>query len=225
MGSAKKALASTTCLAVGLAVAGATNAESLKELTASGASIDAGNGVTYGNFEVKIKGEGLSSDLRDYLIITLANGFMLTGDFNESGKGGRIKLSYDVTGPNLVGAMLSVDADAGGSAALNRDAGSRMAGDGRRKGKLKVKEKIWNGEKIDKLTASFEDGDTSDASEFDALTTLNVSERIKIKGEHFTLGSGSSVAHSFAVAPEPNTALMLAAGLVGIAAAKRRGSR
>jgi hypothetical protein len=86
------------------------------------------------------------------------------------------------------------------------------------KGKLKVKEKLSGPKKIDKLKAKL---GQSDAAAFDARSFLNVQETIRIKGDYFRAGSGSSIDQSFTVVPEPTTGLMLAAGLAGLAARRR----
>lgn len=207
MRSATRILVMMACLAVGLAVGGGANAETLEDLLIPGATITSGNGVTYSNFGVKTKGKGLSLDLSKYTVVSTGDGFLLTGDLSESKKGGKLKLSYDVTGPDLIGADLAIAAGTGS------------------KGKIKVKERLFGQKKLDKLTAKLKD--TSDSAVLAALGSLRVEETIKIKGDFFQAGSGSSVDHSFSMVhtPEPTTALMLAAGLAGLAAAGRRRSR
>jgi hypothetical protein len=51
-----------------------------------------------------------------------------------------------------------------------------------------------------------------------------VKSTIKIRGDHFLSGSGGASIDSSLItsAPEPKTALMLAGGLAGLAAARRR---
>ena len=96
----------------------------------------------------------------------------------------------------------------------------------RSQGKLKVREKLFDQKKIDRLDVSLKKGVTRDAAVFDTLAVLRVKETIKIQGDYFLAGSGSSVSHSFTVrTPEPTTILMLAAGLAGLAAAGRRRAR
>ncbi len=200
---AKRSLLLTACLIVGLAVAGAANAVSLLDLV-GGASFVAG-GVTYSDFAAKIKGKSLSQDLGDYEITPTADGFTLTGDFSQSSKGGKIKLSYLATGTDLVGVGLAIDGGTGTD------------------GKLKAKKKISDGgKKVAKLSADLKNGDTTDTAPLDSLAAVSVVEDIKIKGDYFLAGSGASVGNSFAHTPEPTTALMLAAGLAGLAAAGRK---
>jgi hypothetical protein len=185
---------------------------SLADLVVPGASFDAGNGVTYSDFDVQIKGKGLSKDLSDYQVVSTADGFELTGDFNTQGengkkkKGGKIKMSYDVTASSLVGAAVAIEADTGS------------------RGKVKVWQRLFDDKKVDKLKASLKR--PSDTSEFGDRTTLSVREAIAIKGDYFDDESDSSIDHSFTGShvPEPTTALMLAAGLAGLAAARRRRS-
>jgi hypothetical protein len=184
---------------------------SLADLVVHGASLEAGNGVTYGDFDVKIKGKGLSQDLSDYQVVSTADGFKLTGDFNTQGengkkKAGKIKMTYDVTASSLVGAAVAIDADTGS------------------RGKVQVWQKLFDDKKIDKLKASLKRG--LDTSEFGDRTTLSVKEVVAIKGDYFDDESDSSIDHTFTGShvPEPTTALMLAAGLAGLAAARRRRS-
>jgi hypothetical protein len=210
MRSATRILVMIACLAVGLALGGAANAETktLAELLYPGASFDAENGATYSNFDVKIKGKGLSKDPSEYYVVPTSDGFALTGEFSETKKGGKLKMKYTVSGPaGLEGASLFVGPGIG------------------TEGKLKVKEKLHGSKKIDKLMASLKNGGTSDSAVFGARSYLNVNETIKIKGDYFRDGSDSSVDHSFSTVPEPTTALMLAAGLAGLAAAGGRRSR
>jgi hypothetical protein len=212
MRSANRVLMVIACLAVSLAVAGGASAQTLQDLTAPGASFSAG-GVTYDNFDVKIKGKGLSRDLTEYYIVPTGDGFALEGEFSEmsskgKAKGGKIKLTYDATGIDLLGAGLAIDGGSGSD------------------GKLKVKEKLSNGKKIDTLKVSFKKSDTSDSTVLNSLPALSVKETIRIKGDYFLDGSDSSVTHSFtSPVPEPTTGLMLALGLAGLAAKRRSRSR
>jgi hypothetical protein len=198
-------LAVAASLAIGLGIATGSNALSLAELVVPGASFTAGNGVTFSNFLVKIKGKGLSEDLSLYEIVPTDDGFALMGDFSESRKGGKIKLIYDVAGSDLVSASLALAIDNGAE------------------GLLKVKEKIFDEKKIGKLRVSTRSGKTADDLTFGDLATLQVKSKIKIRGDHFLSGSGASIDNSLiASTPEPTTALMLAGGLLGLVAARRR---
>jgi hypothetical protein len=227
MRSVKTFLVATAGLAFGLSAAGGASALTLADLTVPRASFDAGNGVSYEQFEVRIKGKGLSADLSDYEVVSTADGFMLMGDFNESGKGGKIRLEYEVTGPALVGASLSIDVGSGSQFAASRITGApapRVAAKGRgREDQLKVTSQLFDSKKLDKLSVPLKNGGTSDAAVFDALTSLKVREGINVKGESFFNGNGSAVSHSFTVpVPEPTTASMLAAGLAGLAVVRGR---
>jgi hypothetical protein len=192
-------------LTMGLGIAASSNALSLADLVVPGASFSVGNGATFSNFVVKIKGKGLSEDLSLYEILPTDDGFALVGDFSESRKGGKIKLSYDVAGSALVSASLAIGIDNGAD------------------GLLKVKEKIFDEKKLGKLRVSTRSGEATDDLRFGGLDALQVASKIKIRGDHFLSGSGASIENSLiASAPEPTTALMLAGGLAGLAAARRR---
>jgi len=200
----------TACLVLGLAVAGATSALTLSGLVEDDDFFSRG-GVTYSDFEVTIKGKGLSPDLGKYEVNPTDDGFLLTGDFskrvNGKAKGGKIKLSYVVTGFELRAASLAIDGGTGSD------------------GKLRVREKVFDGgTKVAKLKAKLGNGDPIDEVPLIGdLTSLNIVEKIKIKGDYFLAGSDSSITNSFAAhAPEPTTAVMLAAGLAGLTAAGRR---
>jgi hypothetical protein len=198
-------LALAASLAIGLGVAGSGNALSLADLDGTGASFTAGNGAVFSEFSVKIKGKGLSRDLSLYEVVPTADGFELLGDFNDGRKGGKIILRYDVAGPHLVGALLALG--------LDSDA----------KGRLKVKEKLFDEQRIGKLRVSSRNGKLADGADFELLTSLGVKEKIRIRGDHFLNGSGASIGHSFiASTPEPSAALLLGAGLVALVAGRRR---
>lgn len=200
-------LAVVASLAIGLLIAGGASALSLADLVVSGESFSAGNGISYENFWVRIKGKGLIRDLSKYEVLPTADGFQLLGNVSEDPKGGKIRLAYDVIGSGIHVAGIAGDAGVASS------------------GKLKVKEKLVDAMVIDILRISLEKGTTSDSALFPAVDSLRVKEKIRIKGDYFLDGSGSSVTHSFSASPEPTTALMLAAGLAGLAAAGRRRSR
>jgi hypothetical protein len=212
MCSTKRSLVTIAALAVGLAVSIEGKAVSLEDLLVAGAKLESGNGVTYSEFEVKIKGKGLSKDLSEYYIVPTLDGFLLTGDFSETKKGGKLKLEYTVSGPSALeieGAALGVGSGTG------------------TQGKLSAKEKLHGSKKIDLLKVALKKDATkaSDGGAFGARSYLHVSEKIKIKGDYFRDGSDSSVDHSFiATVPEPATALMLAVGLAGLSVARRRAS-
>lgn len=212
MRSTKRALVTIAALAVGLAVSVEGKAVSLEDLLVAGAKLESGNGVTYSEFEVKTKGKGLSKDLSEYYVVPTFDGFLLTGDFSETKKGGKLKLEYTVSGPaalEIEGAALAVDPGTG------------------TQGKLSAKEKLHGSKKIDLLKVALKKDVTraSDAGAFGARSYLHVTEKIKIKGDYFRDGSDSSVDRSFiATVPEPTTVLMLAVGLAGLAVAGRRAS-
>ena len=86
--------------------------------------------------------------------------------------------------------------------------------------------KIFDAQIIGKLRVSSRSGKRSDDAAFDLLAALRVTEKIRVRGDHFLNGSGASIDHSFvSLVPEPSTALMLIAGLAGLATAGRRRSR
>lgn len=202
-------LALAASLAICLGIPATTSALSLAELIVPGASFDADNGTTFSNFAVKIKGRGLSRNLSDYLIVPTSDGFELAGEFNNDPKGGKIKLTYEVAGLDLRGAALEMPVNSG------------------LEGYVAIKEAVFGRKKLARLYISTKRGLTSDEAMFEALSTLAVRSKIRIRGDYFQNGSNavidSSVTATFV--PEPTTALMLAGGLGGLAAAGRRRSR
>ena len=198
--------AGLTSLTIALGIPGISNALSLADLVVPGASFSAGNGTSYSDFIVKIRGKGLSDDLGDYEVLPAAEGFLLRVEVGGKPIGGRIKLRYGVTGPDLLRADVAID-----TGQANR-------------ARLAVTERLFDVDRIDMLKTWTRNGRASDSATFDALGALQVRERISIRGDHSPTGRGPSVTHSFHVGsptPEPTTALMLAAGLAALAAGRR----
>ena len=189
-----------------LLVSLAADAENLAELTQPGATVQFG-GVEYGNFDVKIKGKGVSHDLSSYDLIADGHGFRIqvapSGPKNKAGAqkfGGKIKLSYDAKGVDLGSAAVSVAAQPGTP--------------------LKVVHKLFDDKKLAKLVVKSDQGPLSGAYDLAGRSEVHIKDKIKVRG-------AGELASSIAAAPvpEPGTGLLLAAGLGGIAAVARRRQR
>jgi len=200
-------LALAAILAICLGIPATSSALSLADLVVPGASFDAGNGTTFSEFAVRIKGRGLSRTLSDYLIVPTADGFELGGEFNNDPKGGKIKLTYRVTGLDLSGAAIEMPVNSG------------------LEGYVSIKETVLGPGKNRRLIISTKRGLTSDEVMFEALSTFAMRSKIRIRGDYFQNGSNAVIDNSVTAVPEPTTALMLAAGLGGLAAAGRKRSR
>ncbi len=155
------------------------------------------NGVTYSEFEVSVKGKGLSQNLDDYRVETEAGGGftveLATGE--KPGKNGKITLDYQATGSELVAALLGVS--------------------GLEDAKVKASQKLFDVKKVGKLSAKNKQGKDMDATDLPSLSRLTVETKIKAKG-------GGTVTVSAVPVPEPGTALLVAGGLLGLSVSRRR---
>lgn len=197
---------------VALALCGSAapaSAVSLADLL-DGGSIVSGE-VEFSDFEAKMFGKGLSRDYSEYdvqadsdgaIIVTLAEG-------TRPGKHGKLKLSYQadsIDPEDLSGAFLSVDADSG----VNLRANKKIKASG--VGTLFARNALGK--------------DFDDATLKKLFDDLDV--RLSIRSRHGlgAVTAGFTTRESTQV-PEPNTAALIAAGLLGIGVVRSRrwGSR
>lgn len=185
------ALALAAGLLVGGTPAGALTLEDLAE----GGSFTAGNGVTYGGFDVKVKGKA-GKDLSAFVVDVDEDGFSVSRSGEPRKKGGgksKVVLSYTASADaGLVAAALSVD------------------------GVSAKKQLFVQGMKLGQLVANPK-GSSAGPFDISGLDALDLRDS-------FRLGAGSSVATQITAVPEPST-LALALGGVGALAALRRRSR
>jgi hypothetical protein len=181
------------------------SALTLADLVA-GASVTAGNGVVYDDFQVKVKG-GLSKDLEDYTVLATPSGFRLTGDVADEARGkkagkGKILLTYGVTTDDPAGLL-------GGE--LRVQSGEQMA-------LVAALKKIYDGKKkLGKLSVT-SGGALLDELELAGLVDLRVKERIRL-GAGF---AGGTVTTGFAAVPEPGTLGLLGLGVAALGELRRR---
>jgi hypothetical protein len=179
-------------LAAALALGAArADALTLADL-AAGQSFTAGNGVTYGDFDVKLKRVGRSVDLAAYVVGVDADGFSVTrpGDGRSRRARGKIVLSYHAsTAAGLLETLLSVD---GGSA---------------------KKQLFVDGMKLGKLVANAKGA--SGPFDISGLRGIDLRDAIR-------LGAGSSVATRITAVPEPGTLALALGGVGALAALRRR---
>jgi hypothetical protein len=199
-------LAAAAWLGSGGAPAGAL---SLGDL-AGGESFTTGNGVTFANFEIRVRGK-LSRDLDDYRVVKTDDGFFVTGDVVGARRGpragrGRIQLRYDVaTGDpsGLVEGVLGV-----------------QPGDGHTL--VSAKKKLFDDRgKLGKLSADSVGGGILDQLELGGVGSLHVRERIRLQSGF----AGGAVNSGFTVVPEPGTGALLGLGAALAAGAARRRAR
>lgn len=190
-------------LAMGLWLqASPARAVSLADLIEPDATLVSGS-VVYSNFEVKVSGKGLASDLSSYIVSPSAdNGFQIVLADGTPGKKGNLKLEYDATSSqNLEGAALSPE-PAGGV--------------------ISIKNHLKDKKNLGKLSFKNKPNDSLELAFDDLVDTFHVKSKIRVLG---LAAGGSSVAQSAPTAtpvPEPGTAALLAMGVLGLAARARR---
>jgi hypothetical protein len=190
-------------LAAVLATANAASALTLADLD-GGASFSVA-GLTFSNFEATVTGD-LISDLAQYPVQPLADGFLLSGPLLVAGGGsGTLLLSYQVTAmaPILVGASLS-------AAGLTIGAGALAV----------VGESLFGpaSEFLGSLVAYDIAGvgsDPSDSVPFGPVPQISVAKTVNLGGGAFAMVP--VIDQRFQFIPEPVSMMLLTLGLVGLA--------
>ncbi|MEB2345001.1 MAG: hypothetical protein OZ948_09680 [Deltaproteobacteria bacterium] len=178
------------------------------------ADLDAGGGFSVGglsfsDFDVLVSGD-VSSDLADYPVQMLADGFRLTGPLSVTlGGEATVLVSYVVeAAAGIEGAALFSPLVAVGTGAAALVSESLLAEGG--------------GPLATLLALSVDGGssDPSDAAGFAAVTRIEVVKVISLTGT--LLAVAPHVDQRFTVVPEPLPLALLAGGLTGLAVAGRR---
>ncbi len=196
-----------------LGVAAPASALSLGDLNA-GDMFTSGNGAlkfSFGIGSVVVAGS-LNSNLDNYLVVTLDNGFRVVGPIGVAdGNVGDILLDYSVSATNVLNPIISAHLSFNGSAfGLGSTAN--------------IAEDFSNGESLAVAVTGGGFSQKTDWVDFPATDLLAVVLKdiqvISVDVGH--LASISVIDQRFNVVPEPGTAaLMLGGGLVGIAALGR----
>lgn len=168
------------------------------------------DGVVYADFHVKVSGKGLSRDLSLYEVTPGPCGFQIGGDA-ATGRGGdgRLRITYDVSSTEEGGVVLtSVDVFSG----ENPDT------------MVKNKRRLYEGKQlIGKLFAKPMPGMDHLELGLDGLSSVRVVDTIRVWGR---FENGANVTSRYftedCLIPEPGTGLLLSAGLLGLATARRR---
>jgi len=190
-----------------LALAGGSSALTLADLS-SGASFNAGP-LSFGHFVVTPTG-AIDSNLADYQVQTLADGFRILGGFGVfDGDQGSMHISYDVTdsspqGLDGLGLTFDGSASAKGSGAM-------------------VTENVLDAGNHHLASASvFASGGggaqmSNTASLGGAQTNLHVEEGIVLKSVGLASAAATSaIDGQFTAMPEPGTLLLLTSGMTGL---------
>jgi hypothetical protein len=168
------------------------------------------DGVVYADFHVKVRGKGLSRDLSLYEVTPGPCGFQIGGDAaTGNGGDGRLRITYDVSSTEEGGVVLtSVDVFSG----ENPDT------------MVKNKRRLYEGkELIGTLFAKPMPGMDHLELALDGVSSLRVVDTIRVWGR-FENGAGVTSRYftEDCLIPEPGTGLLLSAGLLGLAAGRRR---
>jgi len=162
--------------------------------------------LTFTNFDVT-RTKRLSSDLSLYTVTTTQDGFVLTSGEFDAATGGyrKLDLSYTVTGSTaIVQAGLAIDATrSSGRVAVTKDIDDPSGTDGT------ILVTVLSG------NASL----LSDNDQFSpGVMSFDVEEQVRIR----KVSTLSSVTNAYQVVPEPTTAALLGAGVLGLAWFGRR---
>jgi len=193
----------------GAALAGGAQALTLADL-AGGGSFSAGP-LTFDDFAISVAGD-LSTQLDDYAVQVLADGFRVSGPLSAlMGESGTLLISYDVSAPSdlIDGASLAAPGVAIGTGA-----------------QAWVGESLLDGANLLGSLFVFDIAGVG-SSPADSVGFAPISHVEVAKSVH--LGSGlfsalTVVDQRFFVVPEPLTLLLLVAGLLGLAASGRQRS-
>jgi len=168
------------------------------------------DGVSYEGFRAKVLGRGLSRDLSRYEVIPGPCGFQIGGDAaTGNGGDGRLRIRYDVSSSEEGGVVRT---SVGVFSGENPDT------------MVKNKRRLYEDSKlIGKLFAKPMPGMDVLQLELDSLDAVRVVDTIRVWGR---FENGANVTSRYytedCVIPEPGTGLLLSAGLLGLAGARRR---
>jgi PEP-CTERM motif len=168
------------------------------------------DGVSYEGFRVKVLGRGLSRELSRYEVVPGPCGFQIGGDAaTGNGGDGRLRIRYDVSSSEEGGVVLT---SVGVFSGENPDT------------MVKNKRRLYEGSKLlGTLFAKPMPGMDTVQLELDGAGSLRVVDTIRVWGR---FADGANVTSRYftedCVVPEPGTALLLAAGLLGLAGVQRR---
>lgn len=197
--------------------AGSAGAITLAEVDGGALSFLSGDEtLLFDNFQVVTSGD-VSSDLTDYDIEILENGFRIVALDSalslSGGEFGDVVVSYDVWAQNdllIDGAVLDFVAAAAGAGALASVSEDLSTGGGGSFADLAV------------IVTGGGTAIPSDSVDFAPIAHIQVIKDIVANGDGGTSASIESVDQTFSVVPEPGTLLLIGPGIAGLALAGRR---